>query len=70
MLHTEFPPYLLDLYGFSLVLKDRLAGDDKEPGNLGKRRDDILGDAVAQVFACLVPAQVNKGEDGQGWCVR
>jgi hypothetical protein len=49
-----------------LVLVDEagVSGDDEEPPQSGKSGDDVLGDAVAEIFLLGIATEVGEGEHG------
>ena len=49
-----------------LVGERRIARDDEEPAHLGERSQDILADAVAEIFLLGVIAHVLEGEHRDG----
>jgi len=70
---------LFHIDGLALVRKARIAGDDEEPADAGKRSDDLLDHAVGEIFLLRVAAHIRKGQhcnrrlvgqrQRQGWCL-
>ena len=57
---------LVDLHGLALEIEGRVAGNDKDRRNLGEIRDDVLGDAVAEVFLLRIAAHIRERQDEDG----
>src|SRR6266508_6927890 len=68
--YPHFSTNLLDLHSFALVGKGGVTGDDKEAGELGEVRRDVLGDAVTEILLLRVIAHIGKGENDDGGFVR
>ena len=66
---AEFLGDLLHGDGFSLVHEGGVARDDEEPAQLGQRGDEILADAVGEIFLFLLAAQIDEWKDGDGGAV-
>src|SRR5438874_8215591 len=58
---------LLHLDRFALVSKDGVSGDDEQTRHLGEVRDDVFGNAVAEIFLLRIAAHINKGKNGDRW---
>src|SRR4029077_13798588 len=56
----------LDVDGLALVDKRRVARDDEEPAQFGKRGDDVLADAVGEIILLRIVAHVDEGKHGDG----
>ena len=56
--HAELLAHLLHVDGLALVRERGVAGDDEQPRDLREVGDDVLGDAVAEVFLLGVAAHV------------
>jgi hypothetical protein len=54
----------------ALVGEARVACDHEQPSQPRQAGDDVLGDAIGEVFLLGVAAHVGKGEDGDGRFVR
>src|SRR5262249_16013583 len=59
--------YLTDVDGLALEGEGGVARQHVERGDLGQVGDDVLGDAVAEVFLLRIAAHVGEREDGDGW---
>ena len=68
--HAKFPAHLLHIRGPSLVREARIAGDHEQPANVTERSDDVLDDAVCEVFLLRVVAHVLEGQNGDRRLVR
>jgi hypothetical protein len=62
--YAQLPTNLLHIDRLPLVRERRVARNDKEPAQPGKRRDDVLGDAIAEVLLLGVSAHVDERKDG------
>ena len=63
MAHLEL---LRDLCGIDVLAlegESRVASRDPQRRDLGEIGDDVLGDAVAEIFLLRVPAHVGKRQD-------
>src|SRR5262245_38340304 len=58
--NTELTSHLADVWRLALVLEARVAGDDKEFGKARQLRDDVRGDAIAEVVFLWITANVGK----------
>src|SRR5262249_23245429 len=56
--YAEFPRYLLHIDRLALVGEARIARDHKQPVQPRDRSDDLLGDAIDEIFLVRVAAQV------------
>src|SRR6266404_5281497 len=63
----ELLSYLLNLHRFTLVSKRGIAGDDEEPGHLRQIGDDVLGDAITEIFLLRVAAHIVERENRNRW---
>ena len=61
---AKLAPDLPHVDGLALVPEARVAGDDEQLGEPRQLGDDVLGDAVAEVFLIRVAAHAGKGENG------
>ena len=52
--------------GFAFVGEGRVAGNDKEAGDLGQVRGEIFRDAIAEVVLLRVFAHIVKRQDDDG----
>ena len=57
---------LVDLHGLALEVEGRVAGNDEDRRNLGEVGDDVLGDAVAEIFLLRIAAHIREGQDEDG----
>ena len=62
--HAQLAAHLPHVHGSALVSKARVARDDEQPANARQCRDDVLHDAVGEVFLLRVTAQVHEWQDG------
>ena len=62
--HAQVAADLPHVHCSVLVSKARVARDDEEPANARQCRDDVLQDAVGEVFLLRVTAQVHEWQDG------
>ena len=60
--HAEVGGDLPQVYRFALVHERRVARDDEEPAQLRQRRDDVLADAVGEIFLFGIAAHVGEWE--------
>src|SRR5206468_11165100 len=67
--HAEFIGDFTDISGISLERKARIAGDDKEPPLARQTRDDVLGEAVGEVFLYRIAAPILKWQHRNRWLV-
>src|SRR5215813_3585927 len=58
--HAQFVRDLADVDRLTLVGKGRIAGDDEEPALAGQSGDDVLGEAVGEIFLLGIAADVLK----------
>ena len=63
--YAELAADLLHVAGPALIDEGRIAGGDGEVGRAGKRRQDRLGNAVAEIVLGRVTAEVVEGQHGQ-----
>src|SRR2546423_149633 len=56
--HAELAPDPFHVDGLPLVDEARIAGDDKEPSDTGKRGDDLLDHAVREILLLRIAANV------------
>ena len=63
--HAELPAYLTRVSSLALVGEARVAGDHVEVTEAGKVCDDVVGDALGQVFVLGIAAQVRERENGE-----
>ena len=61
---AKLAPDLPHVDGLALVPEARVAGDDEQLGEPRQLCDDVLGDAVAEVFLIRVAAHAGEGENG------
>ena len=61
---TQFLADLVLLYRFALV--GGIAGDDQEARQLRQRGNQIIGNAVAEIFLLGVTTHVSEGQHGDG----
>jgi len=54
--HAQFAPDLLHVDRLALVGEARIAGDHEQPADAGERSDDLLDDAVGEIFLLRVAA--------------
>src|SRR5438876_5676907 len=59
--------YLLHLYRFTFVNKRRVTGDNEKAGDLRQVSDDVLGDAVTEIFLFRVAAHIVEWKHGNRW---
>ena len=59
---TELAADLLHVDCPALVREGRIAGDDEEPADAGKRGDDLLDHAVGEVFLLGIAAHIGEGQ--------
>ena len=62
--HAKLAPDLPHVDGLALVPEAGVAGDDEQLGEPRQLRDDVLGDAVAEVFLIRVATHAGEGENG------
>jgi hypothetical protein len=70
VLGAELAPHLGHVRRLSLERERGIAGDDGNIAEVGERRDDVLGDAVGEIFLLRVAAHVDEGQHGDGWGIR
>ena len=70
ILHPQFLAHLLKRHRLALVSESGIAGDNKETGKPGEVGDQVIGDAVAEIFLLAVPAHVDEGQHGNRGLVR
>ena len=63
-IHREFLPNLLHLYRFSFIGKGSVTRDDEQAGDFRQVRNDVLGDAVAEILLLGVAAHVVEWQNG------
>jgi hypothetical protein len=56
--HAQLAAHLLHISGPALVREARIAGDHEQPAHVAQRGDDVLDDAVREVFLLRVVAHV------------
>ena len=61
--HAELAADLADIDGLALVGKRRVAGDDEELADPGQSRDDVLRDAVGEIFLLDIGRHVVEGQN-------
>src|SRR6516162_3023976 len=61
---TKLAADLLWVDGFSFIGECGIAGDDEKPAPFRQRSDDVLGDAVDEIFLLEIAAHVLKRQDG------
>ena len=64
MAHAEALADLADVDVLALERESRIAGDDEELRELRQRGDDVLGNAVGEIFLFGIPAHVGEGQHG------
>ena len=67
--HAQLLAHVLYLHRFALVGEGRVAGDDKQAGDLREIGDEVLGDPVAEILLLGVAAHVDEGQHGDGGLV-
>ena len=68
--HAQLTPNLLHVDRAPLVGEARIARDDEQPAHARQRRDDVLDDAVGEVFLLRITAQVLERQNGDRRRVR
>ena len=58
--HTQFSPDLSDVNGPALVLEARVAGDNEQVREMRQLGDDVIRDAVGEVFLLGVAAHIRE----------
>jgi hypothetical protein len=66
MRDIELAGDLSDIDSLRLERERRVARDDGERGHLAQIGDDVLGDAVAEIFLLRIAAHVDEREDADG----
>ncbi len=66
---AEFLGDLLHMDGFAFVDERRVARDHEEPAQLRQRGDDVLADAVGEIFLFRIAAHIGEGKHGDGGTV-
>src|SRR5260370_15049422 len=61
--HSQFATDVLHLRSLALVGEGRRARDDKEVREPGEGGDEVICDAVAEIFLVAVAAHVGEGQD-------
>src|SRR5712692_5138938 len=61
--HSQLAADVLHLRRLALVGKRRGARDDKQVLKSGEGGDEVIGDAVAEIFLVAVAAHVGEGQD-------
>src|SRR5262245_19916907 len=62
--YAQFASYLPHIDRLVLVLEAGVAGDDKQLGEAGQLSDDVVDDAVDQIFLLWMGAQVGERKHG------
>src|SRR5262249_35225320 len=60
--HAEFTRRALHVYSLALIGKRGVAGDYEEPSQLRQTGDDVLGDAIREIFLLDVATDVDEGQ--------
>src|SRR5437868_1200133 len=61
---SKFPTYLLDLYRFAFVGERGVAGDDKQARDLREVGDDVLGNAITEIFLFRIATHIVERQHG------
>src|SRR4051794_3011162 len=64
--NTKLLGDLFNVNRLRLVREGRIASDDEEPAQFGKRCDDVLADAVGKIFLFRVTTHVDEWKHGNG----
>ena len=67
--HAEFARDALYVDRLALVGERRIARDDEEPAQLRQTGDDVLGNAVGEIFLLRVAAHVGERQYGDRWSI-
>ena len=59
---AQFATDPLHIWRLALVGKARIPGDDEEPADTGQRRDDLLDDAIREIFLIRITAHILERE--------
>src|SRR5262245_26508104 len=62
--HAELSAHLPHVDRFALILEGGVAGDDKELRKPRQLRNDIFGDAVAEVALLRIAAKISEWQHG------
>ena len=62
--HAQAAPDLTDVHGLELDRKGRALGRHLEVADLGQGGDNLLGQALAEIFLVFLGAEVCEGQDG------
>jgi hypothetical protein len=65
--NPELLRYLLNFHRFALVGECGVAGDDQQSGNFRQVGDDVLGNAITEIFLFGIAAHVVEGQDSNCW---
>src|SRR5262245_21603426 len=68
--YAQFASYLPHIDRLVLVLEAGVAGDDKQLGEAGQLSDDVVDDAVDQIFLLWMGSQVGERKHGNRGFVR
>src|SRR5436190_17789524 len=68
--HAQFAADPLYVDRLALVGEARIASDHEQPADAGKRSDDLLDDAVGEIFLLRVAAHILKRQYRDRWLVR
>ena len=68
--HAEFARHLLDVHGAAFVSEAGIARDHEQRAAARKLRDDVVGDAVREVFLVRITAHVGEGQHSDRGLVR
>ena len=64
--HPQLLAHVLHLHRLAFVGEGRVAGDDKQAGDLGEVGGEVLGDAVAEILLLGIVAHVGEGQHDDG----
>ncbi len=62
-------PHVLYLHRFAFVGEGRVAGDDKQAGDLGEVTGEHFGEAVAEILLLGVSTHIDEGQHDDGGLV-
>jgi hypothetical protein len=68
--HAQIAPNLADIGRLAFVLEARVAGDDKQLGEARQLRDDVVHDAIDQIFLLRMQAHIVEREHGNRGFIR
>ena len=66
---AEFPAHIGNIERLVLVDEGRVPGDDEQSGHFRQIRDDVLADAVAEIFLLRIPAHIVERKHDDRWLV-